>query len=1061
MRNLSYINRIIISGGLSFVMFLSASCTNEVTEAVGPLPAEGGERVEISVDFSDTSVNASQTKGSLLNGVETVHSGAVIYAFIIRDGVAQIDNYAVVSGEQVSAPGHEATSDPVKMKLISGAVYDFYVVGNCWYIDKNTGLKTDWFTAMDADMPADYDSGLKNAEYRFDGSDFRSVYRHEKFSEVKTYGIPYSGSKTGVQINSTGQSVSIENCRYLFAKVTFTVDHSGLDGGLDDGYFKNRKVYLRQANPSIHPFAEKNVLSGTSIDADCDESMGNGHCETYTLYVPENCQGTLLSTEDPALKSGDNEALAQVRDKLTYIEFHGTVNPSNAYASQIGYSGDATYQFYLGSDNCRNFDIIGGRNYHVTMGFTVDNLFNPSPLWRVTTSNFSDSRLIDVTKDASFTQPLGTTFVGLRKSRGNSIYVYVNKEGASAGTNAIVGKPMVTDPSAFHAEDVTDCAISMSPSPASLLSKYGIAAEYKAETGAVSFAVSNAAKFEAFRTGAGQVDVTLTLLPSKEGQERTRTFTVKALEELELVVPDKDIYIGQKAEIMSKGFLGTPKLSSNVGTVFRTTNAAGSDNYLSGTPVGFTDGRIDLYAYNYNNGNAVTLTLTSDDTFNDGSVSKTVTVKKPKLATWKGEVHLGIDGTERELEVGYYYESGSLVKFEVSDFDEQVYAQVLAPAFSVDAGYKDYVGFDGSKAFFKKMPADKTTSDKQFEGKIYVKGKNTELFPEPDWGPKSIYITYRYPQWVSQFSDITDCNIFNINSKEAADDRKVETTARIDLAYCSSPFTPSNQSEWYEVKVGNDYGALTNGVDKDNGRVNLYTVKPDDGETAMVYWYIKPQISGNNIDSPWGSRTVTPLFVNKHDTSQRHSLNMSSFEVKYAPITLNRLCLYPVNDAQRKYNNADCFICCNLAAVLYEFKVSGKNIMGPPSIFELTSLPVRGQQYDDGNYQNPVDVPGTHSYIYLRYAAWSLRGWNGIQWTGSEPMGPEYNGIYWYDAMADEAIRTGAGQIYGCYFLYEDGTKTQTLQSKSYLGDFYEQQRMQSYIPIIIESVTTVRTIKY
>ena len=1035
------------------------SCVADISETdkIGVFCADEEGRVEVDFNLSGNAIKVVDFKSSLLDGAENVQSGATIYAYIVRDGRTELDNYLVLSGDEVTAPEHSASATSPKMQLVNGATYDFYVVGNAWYIDKSTGLTKDWASVMGQDMPVNYAGGLSDAVYRFDGSDFRSGCRHETLAEVKTYGLPYSGSKRGVQITQDGQDVAIDNCRYLFAKVSFTVDHTGLDGNLNDNYFKNQKVYLKQANPVILPFAEKNVLTGGSISADCDEAMTNGHCETYTLYVPENCKGDLLSTTDPALKSGDNPALASAKDGLTYIEFQGTVNPSNAYAAQIGYSGNVTYRFYLGADNCRNFDVIGGKDYKVTMGFTVDNLFNPSPLWRVETDSFSDGRVIDVMKDAAFADPLGATFVAVRKNRGNTVYLYVNKEGSTGGTNAILGKSLVSDPASYSAADLTDCAVHISPSAATLLADYGISASYDKTTSALAFSVGNAAKFDAFRTGAGQVDVTATLLPSKEGT-KTRTFTVKALEDMEVVLPSGDLYIGQKTSVTAKGFCGTPKLSSSVGTVFRTTNVAGDDNYLGSTPVSFTDGKIDLYAYNYNGGTAFDLTLVSDDAFNDGTTTRSFSVKKPKLGLDESEIDLGVDGTERELGVRYYHENGT-TPFTTDAFDAAVYAQVLAPVFSTrEEDKREYVGYEGMNVYLCKMPSNKTDVRTLF-ATLDVRGANATLFSKPTVGAESTEVYYRYPKWISGFSDILS-DVFNLDTEEAVANRKLETTARLDLAFCQSPFNNlSGAASWYNVNIGDDYSTLSGSVNKDDGKLHVFVTEYS-GTEVTVHWYVVPQVNTQTrgIESPWGRRKISALFINKH-SSEFAIYPMESFDIKYNPVVLNKLCVYPVNDEQKKYSDADCYICCNLAAMLY---TPGRQ--APVTFNNFTSLPIGGHQYTDNHYTDNTITENSsgHAYIYLRYVVWSLRNWSGNLF-GVQPTPSDYKigEIYWYDAMVDEAIRTGAGQLTDCYFYYMGGAHESTLRAESYPGSESEQEQMKTYLPVQIGDPRTVRAVKY
>ena len=1035
------------------------SCVADISETdkIGVFCADEEGRVEVDFNISGNAIKVVDFKSPLLDGAENVQSGATIYAYIVRDGRTELDNYLVLSGDEVTAPEHSASATSPKMQLVNGATYDFYVVGNAWYIDKSTGLTKDWASVMGQDMPVNYAGGLSDAVYRFDGSDFRSGCRHETLAEVKTYGLPYSGSKRGVQITQDGQDVAIDNCRYLFAKVSFTVDHTGLDGNLNDNYFKNQKVYLKQANPVILPFAEKNVLTGGSISADCDEAMTNGHCETYTLYVPENCKGDLLSTTDPALKSGDNPALASAKDGLTYIEFQGTVNPSNAYAAQIGYSGNVTYRFYLGADNCRNFDVIGGKDYKVTMGFTVDNLFNPSPLWRVETDSFNDGRVIDVTKDAAFADPLGATFVAVRKNRGNTVYLYVNKEGSTGGTNAILGKSLVSDPASYSAADLTDCAVHISPSAATLLADYGISASYDKTTGALAFYVGNAAKFDAFRAGAGQVDVTATLLPSKEGT-KTRTFTVKALEDMEVVLPSGDLYIGQKTTVTAKGFCGTPKLSCSVGTVFRTTNVAGDDNYLGSTPVSFTDGKIDLYAYNYNGGTAFDLTLVSDDAFNDGTTTRSFSVKKPRLGLNTGEVDLGIDGTEKDLGIDYYPENGS-TPFAADAFDSAVYEQVMAPVFTLrEEAKRPYFGFSGTQVFFVSIP-EKVNSRTLF-GNVDVNGKNAAVFPapDPDLGSTSTKVYYRYPSWISGFADINS-NMFN--EQMPASGPLISTSAVIDAAECSPEnFKGSGQACGYTIVSGNDFTTEINTKDVgDSPLPNLLFGEADSQGHRTLTWSWKPSaqmfMGGTGINAPWGGRSVFPMIFNKHWTSESGGTMMvyldsaaKKFDISYKELSYVRLAVFHLNT-----DDAFCCVCSRLSADVATkvFEAGGRTDEFPiPPVFMQMSPAIMARQYDDRDWTSQeggsiVSCSGSQKRpADARVLACILRNDPSLT-----PDSFEFQNVVWdMDMIQESRLEFVLPRMVG--FGQPSGSGgPSTMPTSYYPGeDLYEKQKFQEYLPV-------------
>lgn len=1052
---------------IATTMLAIACLQEEAPSDVSDLISGEGERTEITVSFSDPTLSLVKVRNSILEGAETVQSGATVYACLVSGDTAVIDDIVTVDGASVQGPGNSETVQSAKLSLRRGRIYNIYVVGNAWYINKSTGEKANWADAMGADMPADFESGLQTAVHRFDGSDFRSGYRHETMAEVRTYGIPYSGRITGVNVVKDG-TISIDNCRFLFAKVNLTVDHTGLDGNLDENYFKNTSVSVKQANGVVSVFSDSNRLTASSaaIDADGDPSMTNAHRETYTFYVPENMQGNLLDTDNPTLKSLDNPLLSSSRDFLTYLEFKGTVNPSNAYAAQIGYTGDFTYRFCLGKDNCRNFDVAGGRCYNITLNFIVNSLFNPEAEWKVSSDSFMDSRVIDVTKDAAFANPLGSTFVAVRKNRGNTVYLYVNKQGGMGGANAILGKELVGAPASYNAADLTDCAVHISPSQATLLADCGISMSYDKTTGAIGFSVGNAAKFDAFRAGEGQVDVTATLLPSKEGT-KTRTFTVKALEDMEVVLPSGDLYIGQKTTVTAKGFCGTPKLSSSVGTVFRTINAAGDGGYLGSTPVAFTNGKIDLYAYNYNGGNAFDLTLVSDDDFNDGATTKPFRVKKPRLKLGKSEVDLGIDGTEKDLGIEYYPETGS-TPFASSAFDPAVYEQVMAPVFILrEENKRRYFGFSGTQVFFVSIPEQ--VNSRTLFGNVDVSGKNSALFPKPTLGSESTKVYYRYPSWISGFADINS-NMFN--EQMPANSPLLSTSAVIDAAECSPEnFRGPSGSEacGYTVVSGNDFSTHVNIEDVgDSTSPNLLFGDADSQGHRTLTWSWKPSAQMcviGGIDAPWGERSFFSMIFNKHRNSGSGgtiSVALASmtktFDISYRTLDFVRLATYHLNT-----NESYCYVCSRLSADVATkvFEDNGRTGTFPtPPMFMQMCPVMQGRQFTVRDWKSQeggeiVNCGGSNKLLNdIRVLRCILDG-NST----ATPEDREYQDIVWDESLIEDQRKRDVALPGSIGF----GQTTQlggptTMPSSYYPGENdIEKQTFQKHLPISCMSETLIQ----
>ncbi len=680
---------------------LATACFQEESPFdVSDMISDEGERTEITVSFSDPTLSLVKVRNSILEGAETVHSGATIYAFL-HDGYNMVlDDIITVEGASVQGPGHDATTQNAVLHLRSGKTYDICVVGNLWYINKSTGKKASWINTVDpnspeAAAPESYYAAVE-ASYRFNGSDAGNGYRHETLAEVKTYGIPYSGQKTGVTAVKNG-TVNLDNCRFLFAKVNLTVDHTGLDGELDgsEGYFKNSKVSIRQANGSIVPLNVPNMLydADNAIDADGDPSMTNAHKKTYTFYVPENLQGDLLTTDDPNLKNLENGELEPVKDLLTYLEFKGTVNPSNAYAAQIGYTGDFTYRFCLGTDNCKNFDVVGGRCYDITLNFTVNSLFNPEAEWKVSSDSFLDGRVVDVMKFTDCAEALGASQpVIVRANRPGKVFLYVNKEGvATGGTNAMKGRNLVTSVASYTPSDVTDCAVCISPALSSL-SEYGITAAYTASDASLSFSVTNMSKFASWLSSGQDVKLTATLLPSKDNAKK-REFVLKPFADLGVSGNFDEFYVAMKRTVTCSGFYG-----NNV-KLYNGSEKAGSPNLkyvkestrvqIGNASHPYTiegNGSFDVVSCREtDSSNQCTLCVSSDDEFNDGVKSVAVTVKRPwpEIKVPTSGCNLYVHGDHCNMELNYYTTEGHKKRIEPSLFDKTEYMELLAPSLSM------------------------------------------------------------------------------------------------------------------------------------------------------------------------------------------------------------------------------------------------------------------------------------------------------------------------------------------------------------------------------------------
>ena len=206
-----------LSASLASLVCLSA-CRKLDSEQEIPVPEEAMS--EYVVDVSGL-VPEEETK-SILGLDSSVNpfikdSGYQVFAFNRRIGVLE----AVATSDSYKTA--------VTLSLSAKDTYDFFVVGNMWFI--SSGAKTGWdsyfrevnkYPAKASDME---DSSLMPF-YRFDGRTVGSTgLRSESFAEVAEYGIPYSGKVEGVTYNNSRNGVPV-TVKKLFSNVTITVYHS-------------------------------------------------------------------------------------------------------------------------------------------------------------------------------------------------------------------------------------------------------------------------------------------------------------------------------------------------------------------------------------------------------------------------------------------------------------------------------------------------------------------------------------------------------------------------------------------------------------------------------------------------------------------------------------------------------------------------------------------------------------------------------------------------------------------------------------------------------------------
>ena len=667
------------------------SCDPALLNGTLESPA-GGEvpgRIEIPVRIG---AGPEGTKASLLGGVESVGSGALVLVFRTESG--QLDSYRFYTQAELDA--QQETPLRIQAPLTT---CDFYILGNLNAVRKTDGSSLNLLDALDESFPSS-ETELEAFVYRFDGGDLNAAFRREQFAEVARYGIPYAHIRKGVDVVRLAEEGNgipgSENCGRLFSKVTVRIDHARLDGsGSRPQAFVNRRLYLRQANGRLQPFSDagqkaleaQDVLSES--DYDPDMSASNASVTVYSFYVPENLQGTLLpGNTDNRRKTPDVlQAIGKgaLTPYLTYVEFSGRLDPALS-----GYGGDVTYRFYVGADNCTNFDLERGREYNISLTFRAGSLFSPD--WSVGVDGWTDQRLFCLTADAAYQSRLPDyQQVVVRPNRPGAFYLYANPTGSLGAANALVGGAYVLPAAqdSYSPVSITDYAFTgalLAPGSAEAgwLAARGITPAYDGQCGRLTLTVTDPGSFYAHL--GEEAGFSLRLLPGGEW----RYFTVRLADNIAASLSGSgDFYLGQKRSVSVSGMCGTVSYRGD-GVHWNTapvTGAVGAEDHAYTGPVG---------VYGTYPG-AASVTFVSSDPFNDDPQTLYFSVCQPLLRADASSIWLPFDGTEQDVGVGYYAADGATF-MPPAAFDADCWNNFMQPAIYCESKpqWSDCVGADYS-----------------------------------------------------------------------------------------------------------------------------------------------------------------------------------------------------------------------------------------------------------------------------------------------------------------------------------------------------------------------------
>lgn len=645
------------------------------------------------------SLSDAATRASLLEGCEEKGSGVLILCFDSN------------GGELLSAHSFaqsELESAKLKLQLRDEGV-DMLLLGNLNYISRtDPSVYANLYQALGEQLPVK-ESEYEAMVYRLDGAAVNAQYRRETFAEVAKFGIPYMSALKGLNLRQLVENGGVVNfsCERLFSKVSLRVNCASLTGG-NSSYFRNPKLYVRQANIRLCPFSSSGFKALSSADvlmgrSDFDEDKISADTMEYSLYVPENMQGTLLpGNSDNMSKTPQSLSAAGLGDEalkcLTYIEFSANVDPLPG-----GYGGDVQYHFYLGSDSTTNFDLERNKCYNIELSFKAGKLVSETvPVWKLD-SEAIDTRLFCICPDAAYSSGFASgKDVVVRPSRPARFYVYMNPS-AAFGSNSLRSKP-VRDPS-YEVSSIVDCGwtsdfLSQSNAAADvplrsyLIDECGVTPSYDESSAMLSFTVTDHLKYQSH---IGQsVSLNMDLLPQAAGDNDEYGFRLLFYPDMVLDVDNSGtLYPAMKRIASLDGFYSDVRYKMQASNAIKT--QASDDNlhfiptsYNEDNKLTFSRGEylsalsrnLNLYSYSGALIGSYNLSFCPEDSFNDGPErSFSFNLNKPNIRLSSTSLDLDIAGTWKDYYLEFKDAGGEIIP--ASAFDAQAYRHIYTPVLCV------------------------------------------------------------------------------------------------------------------------------------------------------------------------------------------------------------------------------------------------------------------------------------------------------------------------------------------------------------------------------------------
>ena len=289
----------------------------------------------VDVEFCVSCTDSIETKSSI-SASETAVTN--LNLFVYYDGKLETSSY-------IESP----TS--FSMSLVKGRTYNMYALANM-------GRVSAPFTEEE----------MKDYQYSI-----------SKVTDIKL-AFPMCWSLADKTISGSGPRINI-NLERMVSRINFSIDSSELED------FTVTAVRLRQAALKMYPFfdngSEGSMASNLSEVGDGDWASSSDLTKLNAgqkiwFYALENCQGVLL----PGNKSAESKIPSEIpygSELCTYLEM--TASFSGEYEGVDVSSDNVKYRFYLGEDNCSNFNIRRNTDIQVKLKVTEGRIFDEG--WKI------------------------------------------------------------------------------------------------------------------------------------------------------------------------------------------------------------------------------------------------------------------------------------------------------------------------------------------------------------------------------------------------------------------------------------------------------------------------------------------------------------------------------------------------------------------------------------------------------------------------------------------------------------------------------------------------------